>query len=129
MTPAAATMPDVRRRGQERRLIFSNVANGVPVEKVMAAFRRSEAEVDRELEFVGRKIREARFRTRMPPIEAQGIRAIRFNRRALLDTLRQLTDEYLASDLVLPKIGVQEVDSASILQEAAHAVRARFNGP
>jgi hypothetical protein len=39
----------------------------------MAAFRRSETEVWREVEFVGRKIREARFRTQMPPVEHQGL--------------------------------------------------------
>lgn len=113
------------RLGEERRLIFQNIANGVPMERVMAAFRRSEAEVWREVEFVGRKIREARFRTRMPPLECQGIRAIRWNRKALLETLGQLSDAYLSSDLVLPNIGVQTIDDTKALREAARAVRAR----
>lgn len=117
------------RRGQERRLIFENVANGVPIERIMAAFRRSEAEVWREVEFVGRKIREARFRTRMPPIDHQGMKAIRFNRLALLETLRQLSDDYLSSDLILPRIGVELLDSENAVREAALSVRARVTGP
>jgi hypothetical protein len=116
------------RRGQERRLIFENVANGVPIERIMAAFRRSREEVNGEVEFVGRKIREARFRTRMPPLDCQGPKAIRWNRRPLLDTLRQLTDEYLASDLLIPRIGVQDLDSLSVIREAAQRVRARVTG-
>jgi hypothetical protein len=119
---------DRLKRGEERRLIFENVANGVPMEKIKAAFRRSEEEVWRDVEFVGRKIREARFRARMPPLECQGIKAIRWNRRALLDTLRQLSAEYLSSDLILPKIGVQQLDSVQVVREAARHVRARVNG-
>lgn len=119
-------MDERQKRGQERRLIFSNVANGVPMEKIKAAFRRSEDEINRDVEFVGRKIREARFRTRMPPIECQGPKAIRWNRRALLETLGQLTDEYLASDLIYPKIGVEEIDGPAVLREAADSVRANF---
>jgi len=33
--------------GSERRLIFENVANGVPIETTMATFRRSRLEVQR----------------------------------------------------------------------------------
>lgn len=111
--------------GRERRLIFENLANGVPIERIMAAFRRSEAEVWKDVEFVGRKIREARFRTQMPPVETQGIKAIRFNRKVLLETLRQLTDQYLATDLILPKIGVQSIDSLQVMREAARHVKAK----
>jgi hypothetical protein len=111
--------------GQTRRLIFENVANGVPMPKIMAAFRRSEAEVWQEVEFVGRKIREARFRTQMPPVEHQGLAAIRFNRKVLLETLRQLTDAYLSSGLIIPKIGVQSLDSPAVIREAAQRVKAR----
>lgn len=115
-------------RGEQRRLIFENVANGVPMDKIKAAFRRSEEEVWREVEYVGKKIREARFRTRMPPLECQGIKAIRWNRKALLETLGQLKNEYLASELILPKVEVQTLDSADMLREAARSVRARITG-
>lgn len=116
------------KRGEERRLIFQNVANGVPMEKIKAAFLRSEDEVWREVEFVARKIREARFRAQMPPLECQGIKAIRWNRRALLDTLRQLSAEYLSSDLLIPKIGIQTIDSPQGLREAVQRSGLRMRG-
>lgn len=116
---------DRLKRGEERRLIFENVANGVPMEKIKAAFRRSEEEVWREVEFVGRKIREARFRTRMPPLEVQGIKAILWNRKPLLETLRQLSNDYLSTDLIISKIEIQPLDSRSIIVEAAQRIRAK----
>jgi hypothetical protein len=105
--------------GADRRLIFENVANGVPMDQVRSAFRRSQDEIDRELAFVARKIREARFRTRMPPLACDAHKDIRWNRRALLDTLRQLSDAYLSSELLLPRIGVQTVNTPGELREAA----------
>ena len=119
---------DPARLGQQRRLIFENAANGVPIERIMAAFRRSEAEVWRDIEYVGKKIREARFRTRMPPLDCLGIQAIRWNRKGLLETLRQLTDAYLASDLILPKIGVEKLTDEKVVRAAARAVRAKVTG-
>jgi len=115
--------------GEERRLIFENVANGVPMEKIKAAFRRSEEEVWREVEFVGRKIREYRFRRHLPPLQCQGIKAIRWNRRALLETLRKLGPDYLSSQLVIPKIGVHEIDSPEAVRETAHRIGMRVTGP
>lgn len=117
---------DPRTRGEERRLIFQNIANGVPMESIMAAFRRSEKEIWDEVEYVGRKIREYRFRRHMPPLEVQGIRAIRLNRLALLETLEKLGPEYLASDLVLPKITIQSLDSPGMIKEASRRTGMRF---
>ena len=113
------------KRGEERRLIFQNMANAVPMEQIKAAFLRSEEEVWQEVDYVSRKIREARFRTCMPPLDCMGLKAIRWNRKALLETLEQLRDEYLASDIIMPNIGVETIESASILRQAAQEVRAR----
>ena len=113
------------KRGEERRLIFQNMANAVPMEQIKAAFSRSDEEVWREVDYVSRKIREARFRTCMPPLDCMGLKAIRWNRKALLETLEQLRDEYLASDIIMPNIGVETIESASILRQAAQEVRAR----
>lgn len=106
--------------GEERRLIFQNLANGVPMQSIMAVFRRSEAEVWKEVEFVGRKIREYRFRRRMPPVELQGIKAILFNRRQLLETLEKLGNDYLSSELIIPKITTEALDHPSIISEVNH---------
>ena len=116
------------KRGEERRLIFTNIANGVLMEKVMAAFSRSEKEVWDEVEFVGRKIREYRFRRHLPPLEHQGIRAIRLNRKALLETLSKLGPEYMISDLILPNITVQNLDSPGMIKETAERVGIKVTG-
>lgn len=100
--------------GEDRRLIFQNLANGVPMEKIMAAFLRSEKEIWEEVEFVGRKIREYRFRRHLPPLECQGIKAIRFNRQALLKTVDMFGPEYLSSELILPKVHIESVDKANM---------------
>ena len=114
-----AVVDPLKKKGEERRMIFQNIANGVPLEKVMATFYRSEKEVWDEVEFVGRKIREYRFRRHLPPLEHQGIRAIRLNRKALLETLARLGPEYLSSELLLPKITVQNLDNPGMLKEAS----------
>ena len=114
--------------GQDRRLIFENVANGVPMDQVRRAFRRSQTDVDRELRFVARKIKEARFRTYMPPLACDDVRDMRWNRFALLDTLRQVSDAFLGTDLTLPNIGVQTLDSEATLRDARDHFRAKMSG-
>lgn len=121
-----AAIDPLKARGEERRLIFQNIANGVPMEKIKAAFSRSEKEIWDEVEFVGRKIREYRFRRRMPPLEVQGIKAIRFNRLALLETLSKLGPEYLGSELMISKITIQKMDSPGMIKEASYRTGLRF---
>lgn len=116
------TEAERQRLGADRRLIFENVANGVPMDQVRSAFKRSQTEIDRELAFVARKIREARFRTRMPPLACDDLGDIRWNRLALLETLRQLSDTYLSSELLLPRIGVENLNSPGALRDAARRV-------
>jgi hypothetical protein len=117
--------------GLDRRLIFENYANGVDIESLKATFRRSAAEIEAEIFFVARKIKEYRFRRcadgsphAAPPIACDTLIDIRLNRLALFDTLRKLGDLYLSSALLLPKVNVQKVDHPSALLEAAHRVRA-----
>jgi hypothetical protein len=114
---------DRQRLGEERRLIFQNLVNGVPMENIKAAFRRSETEVWREVEFVGKKIREFRFRRHLPPLPVEGIQALRRNRVALLETLSHLGDTYLSSELVIPKVHIQELDHPSVVNEARAKMR------
>lgn len=122
------TAEELRKRGEERRLIFQNVATGVPIEKIMTAFSRSEKEVWDDVNFVGRKIREYRFRRHLPPLEIQGARAIRMNRIPLLETLGKLGPEYLISDFILPNIKVQQLDSPGMIKETAQRAGLKVNG-
>src|SRR5262249_45678549 len=52
---------------QERELIVRNLLNGVPADRVAAAFRRSREEVAREFDFFLRKVRSYAFERRVPP--------------------------------------------------------------
>lgn len=108
------------RLGEDRRLIFENVANGVPIQQVMNVFRRSEKEVMDEVQFVGKKIAEYRFRRHQPPLSYTTLNEIFINRRALLDTLRRLGDVYLSTSLLIPQVYVGSLDDPHVVQEAEH---------
>ena len=114
-----------RPHGAERRLIFINYANGVDIEAMKAPFGRSAAEIEREIFFVAKKIKEYRFRRcadgsayAAPPVACDTLADIRLNRLALFDTLAKLGDVYLSSALLLPKIALQKVDSIEAMREA-----------
>jgi hypothetical protein len=111
---------DLEKLGEERRLIFENVANGVPIEQIMVAFLRSEADVMREVEFVARKIREYRFKRHLPPLACGTIKEIRWNRPALLDTVTKLGPRYLSSSLALPTIYIEQLDHPGTIREVEH---------
>jgi len=117
------------RLASDRRLIFENVANGVAIETIMAAFRRSRLEVQKDVEFVANKIREYRFRRlaigsaharHMVPCGTYA--EIRANRHSLLETLRKLGPEALSSPLVISRIETQRIDSDEAIEEVAHRV-------
>lgn len=116
--------------GHSRRLIFTNYANGVDIEAMKAPFGRSAAEIEREIFFVGRKIKEYRFRRcadgspyAAPPVACDTLVDIRLNRLVLFDTLRKLGDGYLSSELLLPRIALQKVDSVEAVRDVSHRVR------
>ena len=117
--------------GRDRRHIFENYANGVDIEAMKATFGRSAAEIEREIFFVAKKIKEYRFRRcadgskfAAPPVACDTLIDIRLNRLALFDTLRKLSDSHLASVLLLPRVNIQKVDHPSSLAEAQHRMRA-----
>lgn len=110
----------VERLGQDRRLIFENVANGVPIQQVMNVFRRSEKEVMDEVRFVGKKVAEYRFRRHMPPLGCDTLNELRINRAAILETLRKLGDLYLGTSLLIPNIHVGSLDDRNVVEEAEH---------
>jgi hypothetical protein len=112
--------------GEMRRLIFENVANGVAIDRVMAAFSQSNLEVQKHVAFVARKIAEYRFRRcadgsphGAPPLASETYADIRLNRKALLETLSRLGPLYLSSDLLMPRIQIQKLDHPDMVREAA----------
>lgn len=116
--------------GERRKLIFENFANGVDIPEIMLAFYMSRAEVEAAILFVGRKIKEYRFRRCVdgsphaaPPLPCETLTDIRKNRRALLLTLAKLGPQYLSSELLLPKITIQQPRSPSDFAEITHRIR------
>lgn len=115
-------MLDLHKLAEDRRAIFTNVANGVPADRIRSAFKVSQTDIDREVRFVGRKICEYRFRRHLPPLPCKDLRDIRWHRRALLENLSKLGPEYLASELILPPIVTQQVDSPEAVQDISRRV-------
>lgn len=111
--------PEERRAlGQTRRLVFQNVANGVPVERIRETLRVSELEVDQAVRFVSRKITEYLVIERQPPIPCESVTAIRFHRRKLLGVLARIGDLNLSSQLYLSKVLVQSLDHPEMIEGA-----------
>lgn len=113
------TEDERRALGLSRRLVFQNVANGVPVERVMADMRLSEREVGQALRFVGRKVTEYLVLRRQPPVACEDVRAIRINRRQLLAVLVKIGDLDLSTELILAKITIQAFDHPEMIEGAA----------
>lgn len=88
--------------GERRRLVFTNLANGLPVERVMEAFRLSEAEVMADFEFVCTKVRSYRFERAMPVVPCDSLHAVRMNQPELLHTITKLN---LDKDPTFSRIG------------------------
>lgn len=118
------------RLGEERKLIFRNFCNGVPIDELCAPFRRSRAELEREIFFVAKKIREYRFRRctdgskfAAPPVQSETLSDIRINRRAMMETLGRLGPSYLSSELLIPKVTIQKIDHPEMVREASHRLK------
>ena len=109
---------EIHRLGEARRLIFQNVAVGLPVEQVAATFKVSREEVLRDVAHVARKIREYRFQRRLPPVASDTMVEIRANRKFLLASLGNIGSNQLASSLILPRLTVQTLKTGSDVKEA-----------
>ena len=115
-------MTDEARRalGKTRRLIFQNVATGVPDESVRDALHVSQLEIDQGVAFVAKKLREYLAIERQPPVMCDTRAAIYWNRRQLLAALARIGDKQLGSDLLLGRVVVQALDHPEMIAGAAH---------
>lgn len=89
------------RRSDVRRLVFANLAKGVPVKHVMEAFKLSEKEVLDIFDFVSKKIRSYRFERAEPFAACDTINAAMKNAAIVLLTLEKLN---LATDPKFSKV-------------------------
>lgn len=95
---------------ERRRLVFSNLANGVSVEQLMVAFRLSAKEVLDDFAFVAAKIRSYRFERGQPFLPVDTVENVRAQRPALLFTLSRLN---LDKPAVFSKIVALELGDGS----------------
>jgi hypothetical protein len=79
--------------GDRRKLVFTNLVNGVPVPSVMEALYLSEKEVMDDFWFVARKIRSYRFERGKPLLPIDSIVQARNQRIELLLTMSRLNLE------------------------------------
>ncbi len=107
-----------RAKGRVRRLVFQNIANGVPVDRIREDMRLSDLEIEQARTFVGRKITENRTLRRQPNIPCGTIAEIRYHRRELLGVLSLIGDLDLSTELILSKLLVQQIDHPEIIEGA-----------
>lgn len=87
--------------GERRRLVFTNLCNGVPVHSLMESLRLSEKDVMRDFNFVVMKLRSYRFERAMPLLFIKTIDDARAVRVEALLTLQKLN---LGRDPAYPNI-------------------------
>lgn len=116
------TEDERRALGLTRRLVFENLCNGVPAEKVGEDLRLSQLEVDQARRFVARKITEYLALRRQPPIDCDDLRGMRWNRGRCLGVLARIGDIDLSTDLILAKITVQALDHPDMIDGASRTM-------
>ena len=132
------TEDERRALGRTRRLVFQNLANGVPEEQIREALHLSELEVDQARRFVVKKITDQLTIQRQPPIPCQTMRDIRWNRRALLAKLASIGDLELSTSLITRlgkdgvkqqfnlKVDVQSLDHPEMIEGAQHRMNEAY---
>ena len=113
------TEEERRAIGLVRRLVFHNLANGVPLEKIMNDLKLSQLEVEQAQKFVTRKITEYLVLRRQPPIPCTTLQEIRWNRKRLLIVLDRIGDIDLSTQLILSKMVVQSIDHPEMIEGAS----------
>jgi len=113
------TEDERRALGATRRLVFQNLANGVPAAHVRENLRLSDLEIEQARAFVSRKITEYLMLRRQPPIPCQTMGEIRWNRAPLQAVLARIGDIDLSTDLILSRILVQAMDHPEMIEGAS----------
>ncbi len=104
--------------GRTRRLVFQNLANGVPPERIRTDLRLSDLEVEQAQAFVAKKITEYLVLRRQAPIPCTTMKDIRWYRIDLLAVLAKIGDLDLSTSLILRKMLVQPMDHPEMIEGA-----------
>lgn len=117
------TEDERRAQGRARRLVFQNLANGVPAEKIGADMKMSALEVENAQKFVSRKITEYLVLRRQPPLPCANLKEIRWNRKSLLAVLAKIGDMDLSTSLILRTVTVQQFDHPEMIEGASRRMK------
>jgi hypothetical protein len=77
----------------ERRMIFSNLLNKVPMENICKVFNKTEAEIKADFSYITQKIKNYCFKNNELPIFCDTIEDAQKNRRAIYPILNILNLE------------------------------------
>ena len=107
-----------RALGNTRRLVFQNLANGVPADRIREDMRLSDTEIEQARVLVAKKIIENRVLRRQAPVPCETMSEIRYHRRELLGVLSTIGDLDLSTSLILSRVTVQAIDHPEMIQGA-----------
>lgn len=99
------------RLAEERKLIVSNLVNGVGIAGVAAAFKRSPEEVQRDFDFALRKIKSYVFERCLPAFLCDNIEQAQRQRDLFLHFLDRVN---LKVDPKFKKIGAHTLDEGNL---------------
>ena len=116
------------RLAETRRLIFKNLANKVPLEKVKGAFRLSEREVMDHFRFVARAIKEYRFKRALTFQRLDSIRDAQEGRIVFFSTLEKIGPIRLTSDHRLSEIQTAAVKNDPATDRIIDDIAAKQGG-
>lgn len=71
----------------ERRIIFSNILNKVPLESISRAFNKAESDIKSDFAYITQKIKNYCFKNNIPPIFCDTIEEAQKNRHTIFEIL------------------------------------------
>ena len=87
---------------QDRKLIFSNLLNGVEMQDICSAFHLEEKEVNAVYDLIIERIKLCRFKSQMPFMKLDTLDDAKKNRLELLKMAEEL-EEYIS---IVPKVKI-----------------------
>ena len=101
--------------GERRKLVFTNLLNGVPMAAIKEAFHLSEAEVMADFHFAIAKVRSYRFERALPVIDCDTLSKAQANREMLLHNITRLN---LGVQPVYSRVGTLPLEQSGGMSQA-----------
>lgn len=75
---------------EERKIIFSNLLNGVPLGNVCKAFNKSESEIQADFKYIMQKVKNYCFLNGVPTIVGDSVEECRKQRHSIFPILKMV---------------------------------------